>query len=50
MHGFTCGVDDLLITKEKDSKRKKHLEACAKVGQKIHREALAHEDVADIGV
>lgn len=28
MHGFTCGVDDLLIMKVKDDQRKKQLEDC----------------------
>lgn len=28
MHGFTCGVDDLLIMKDKDDQRKKQLEDC----------------------
>ncbi|XVF56091.1 hypothetical protein PTKIN_Ptkin06aG0089100 [Pterospermum kingtungense] len=30
MHGFTCGVDDLLIMKDKDIERKKQLEECEK--------------------
>ncbi|KAI4300753.1 hypothetical protein L6164_034091 [Bauhinia variegata] len=38
MHGFTCGVDDLLVTKEKDGERKKQLESCEEIGEIVHRE------------
>ncbi|KAK1576819.1 hypothetical protein Q3G72_016726 [Acer saccharum] len=48
MHGFTCGVDDLLITEKKDKERKKQLEGCEKIGQEIHLKALEHEDGAEI--
>ncbi|XVE96012.1 hypothetical protein REPUB_Repub02eG0185000 [Reevesia pubescens] len=38
MHGFTCGVDDLLIMKDKDVERKKQLEACEKKVTEAHYE------------
>ncbi|KAL5783905.1 hypothetical protein ACOSQ2_006297 [Xanthoceras sorbifolium] len=47
-HGFTCGVDDLLITEKKDKERKKQLEGCEKIGQEIHLKALEHEDDTEI--
>lgn len=49
MHGFTCGVDDLLIVKEKDRERKNHLESSERIGKKIHLEALDLGDDAEIG-
>lgn len=47
MHGFTCGVDDLLITLKKDEQRKNQLEGCEKMGKEIHVKALQVEDDAD---
>ncbi|KAL9398405.1 hypothetical protein Peur_007366 [Populus x canadensis] len=44
MHGFTCGVDDLLITKIKDDERKKQLENCEKCGEQIHRKFIGIKD------
>ncbi|XP_050227072.1 DNA-directed RNA polymerase I subunit 1 [Mercurialis annua] len=44
MHGFTCGVDDLLIMKTKDEERKKHLELCEKSGEAIHRNFIGIMD------
>ncbi|GMY21604.1 DNA-directed RNA polymerase I subunit 1 [Fagus crenata] len=38
VHGFTCGVDDLLLMKEKDDERRKNLLDCAKVGEVVHLE------------
>ncbi|XVE89393.1 hypothetical protein DITRI_Ditri19aG0198100 [Diplodiscus trichospermus] len=38
MHGFTCGVDDLLIMKDKDIERKKQLEECEKKVTEAHYE------------
>ncbi|CAJ2654112.1 unnamed protein product [Trifolium pratense] len=40
MHGFTCGVDDLLITEGKDSERIAELESCEIIGDKVHREFI----------
>lgn len=36
MHGFTCGVDDLLLTKKKDNEREKYLLDCEEVGEEVH--------------
>ncbi|KAK8562107.1 hypothetical protein V6N13_148766 [Hibiscus sabdariffa] len=38
MHGFTCGVDDLLIMNDKDVERKKQLEECEKKVTEAHYE------------
>ncbi|XWS59174.1 hypothetical protein CRYUN_Cryun08bG0099300 [Craigia yunnanensis] len=38
MHGFTCGVDDLLSMKDKDIERKKQLEECEKKVTEAHYE------------
>ncbi|KAF5726829.1 DNA-directed RNA polymerase I subunit rpa1 [Tripterygium wilfordii] len=40
MHGFTCGVNDLLIIKAKDEERKSQLESCEEIGEKVHREFI----------
>lgn len=48
LHGFTCGVNDLLIRDEKDRERKKQLEECEKIGKEIHLKALQHEDDAGV--
>ncbi|XP_041024311.1 DNA-directed RNA polymerase I subunit 1 [Juglans microcarpa x Juglans regia] len=37
VHGFTCGVDDLLLMKKKDDDRDKNLLDCEKVGEEVHR-------------
>ncbi|CAK7342498.1 unnamed protein product [Dovyalis caffra] len=44
MHGFTCGVDDLLIMKTKDDERKKQLENCEKSGEPVHRKFIGIKD------
>ncbi|KAJ4845038.1 hypothetical protein Tsubulata_031298 [Turnera subulata] len=44
MHGFTCGVDDLLIMKAKDEERKKQLESCEKLGELVHRNFIGIKD------
>lgn len=36
VHGFTCGVDDLLLMKEKDNEREEKLQDCAEVGEEVH--------------
>ncbi|OMO70228.1 RNA polymerase, alpha subunit [Corchorus olitorius] len=43
MHGFTCGVDDLLIMKGKDIERKKQLEDCEKKVTEAHYELFGVE-------
>ncbi|KAK4281856.1 hypothetical protein QN277_013303 [Acacia crassicarpa] len=48
MHGFTCGVDDLLVTEEKDSERKKQLESCEEIGEIVHREFIEAMDGAEL--
>lgn len=40
MHGFTCGVDDLLIKVGKDSERLNQLESCEEIGDIVHREFI----------
>ncbi|CAL1353335.1 unnamed protein product [Linum trigynum] len=44
MHGFTCGVDDLLILKAKDDERKKQLEGCEKDAELVHRHFIGIKD------
>eukprot|EP00257_Ricinus_communis_P020216 XP_015579396.1 DNA-directed RNA polymerase I subunit 1 [Ricinus communis] len=44
MHGFTCGVDDLLILTNKDEERKKQLEWCEKSGEAVHRNFIGIKD------
>ncbi|KAH9678838.1 DNA-directed RNA polymerase I subunit 1 [Citrus sinensis] len=48
MHGFTCGVDDLLILKDKERERKNHLHGSEEIGKRVHLEALELEDGAEI--
>ncbi|XP_028798542.1 DNA-directed RNA polymerase I subunit 1 [Neltuma alba] len=48
MHGFTCGVDDLLVTEEKDDERKKQLESCEEIGEIVHRQFIEAMDGAEI--
>jgi len=38
MHGFTCGVDDLLIKVGKDSERINQLESCEEIGDIVHHD------------
>ncbi|KAL5579959.1 hypothetical protein UlMin_012401 [Ulmus minor] len=35
-HGFTCGVDDLLLVESKDKEREKLLEKCNAIGEEVH--------------
>ncbi|KAE9606955.1 putative DNA-directed RNA polymerase [Lupinus albus] len=46
MHGFTCGVDDLLLTEEKDGERMAQLESCEEIGDIVHREFVGVMDDA----
>ncbi|KAJ7976817.1 DNA-directed RNA polymerase subunit [Quillaja saponaria] len=51
MHGFTCGIDDLLLMERKDSERKKQLEKCEEIGENVHREfveVMEHEEIDPI--
>ncbi|XP_052730241.1 DNA-directed RNA polymerase I subunit 1 isoform X3 [Vigna angularis] len=40
MHGFTCGVDDLMIIEEKDVERMNQLSSCEEIGDIVHREFI----------
>lgn len=40
MHGFTCGVDDLLLIQSKDKKMKEQLESCEELGEIVFREFI----------
>ncbi|KAK7252592.1 hypothetical protein RIF29_36649 [Crotalaria pallida] len=44
MHGFTCGVDDLLLTEAKDGERKTQLESCEEIGDIVHHEFIGVMD------
>ncbi|CAN0909974.1 DNA-directed RNA polymerase I subunit 1 [Linum grandiflorum] len=44
MHAFTCGVDDLLIMKDKDDARKRQLEGCEKDAELVHRHFIGIKD------
>ncbi|KAE9596846.1 putative DNA-directed RNA polymerase [Lupinus albus] len=44
MHGFTCGVDDLLLTEAKDGERMTQLESCEEIGDIVHREFIGVMD------
>ncbi|KAL8172139.1 hypothetical protein V2J09_023943 [Rumex salicifolius] len=35
-HGFTCGVDDLLLFQDYETQRKKLLEVCQSCGEEVH--------------
>lgn len=49
MHGFTCGVDDLLIKVGKDSERLNQLESCEEIGDIVHREFIGVMESENIG-
>uniref|UniRef100_A0A7N0T457 DNA-directed RNA polymerase subunit n=1 Tax=Kalanchoe fedtschenkoi TaxID=63787 RepID=A0A7N0T457_KALFE len=36
MHGFTCGVDDLLILEQRDKEMQRKLEECRTNGEEVH--------------
>uniref|UniRef100_A0A1D1Z0S6 DNA-directed RNA polymerase subunit n=1 Tax=Anthurium amnicola TaxID=1678845 RepID=A0A1D1Z0S6_9ARAE len=44
MHGFTCGVDDLLIDPRLDVERKRILENCEKRSKEVHCKFILAED------
>ena len=49
MHGFTCGVDDLLLTEGKDGERMNQLKSCEEIGDFVHREFIGVMDDDNIG-
>lgn len=50
VHGFTCGVDDLLLMKEKDNEREEKLQDCAKVGEEVHLKFVNDKGSVKIGI
>lgn len=50
MHGFTCGVDDLLLSKDIDEKRQQQLEECERCGEEVHREVVGVQKKGFVGV
>lgn len=50
MHGFTCGVDDLLIMNDRDIERKKQLEECEKKVTEAHYEFCGVKVDTEIGM
>ncbi|CAN8279787.1 unnamed protein product [Cochlearia groenlandica] len=49
-HGFTCGVDDLIILKDMDEERSKQLEECEQVGEKVLRKTFGIDVDAQIDI
>ncbi|KAK9289691.1 hypothetical protein L1049_007849 [Liquidambar formosana] len=43
IHGFTCGVDDLLILNHRDIERKRELEKCENIGEQVHCDFIGSE-------
>ncbi|CAK9322867.1 unnamed protein product [Citrullus colocynthis] len=43
-HGFTCGVDDLLLIEYMDKEREKQLQICEKIGEQVHLRFLKVKD------
>lgn len=50
MHGFTCGVDDLLLLEIKDRERKKLLDKCDEIGEEVHCQFVKLKDDGKIGM
>ncbi|RDX97275.1 DNA-directed RNA polymerase I subunit 1, partial [Mucuna pruriens] len=48
VHGFTCGVDDLMITEGKDVERMNQLKNCEEIGDIVHREFIGVMDSDNI--
>ncbi|CAH8386687.1 unnamed protein product [Eruca vesicaria subsp. sativa] len=48
IHGFTCGVDDLIILKDVDEERTKQLQECEGVGEKVLRKTFGIDANAQI--
>ena len=49
MHGFTCGVDDLMLTEGKDVERMNQLNSCEIIGNSVHREFIRVKNSDNIG-
>lgn len=50
IHGFTCGVDDLIILKDMDEERTKQLQECEQAGEKVLRKTFGIDADAQIGM
>ncbi|XP_027363970.1 DNA-directed RNA polymerase I subunit 1 isoform X1 [Abrus precatorius] len=48
MHGFTCGVDDLLLMEGNDVERMNQLKSCEEIGDIVHREFIGVMDSDNI--
>ncbi|XP_057982426.1 DNA-directed RNA polymerase I subunit 1 isoform X2 [Malania oleifera] len=44
LHGFTCGVDDLLILRDYETKREAELEDAENIGEEVHRQFIGLKD------
>jgi len=49
-HGFTCGVDDLIILKDMDEERTKQLQECENVGERVLRKTFGIDVDVQIGM
>ncbi|KMT20750.1 hypothetical protein BVRB_1g007210 isoform B [Beta vulgaris subsp. vulgaris] len=43
MHGFTCGIKDLLLVQPYEEQRKKLLDACLDSGKEVHQQFIGRE-------
>ena len=43
MHGFTCGIDDLLLLQPYDNRRKQQLDICLNSGEEVHQQFVGRE-------
>lgn len=50
IHGFTCGVDDLIILKDMDEERTKQLQECENVGERVLRKTFGIDVDVQIGM
>ncbi|BFG35355.1 hypothetical protein CerSpe_216290 [Prunus speciosa] len=50
MHGFTCGVDDLLLLESEDTKMMDQRESCEDVGEKVYSDFIKFKDVKRNGM
>lgn len=50
IHGFTCGVDDLIILKDMDEERTKQLQECEQVGERVLRKTFGIDVDVQIGI
>ncbi|XP_021722801.1 DNA-directed RNA polymerase I subunit 1-like [Chenopodium quinoa] len=44
LHGFTCGVDDILLLQPYDILRKKLLDICHNCGEEVHQQFIGREE------